>query len=272
MIEFLDQYISSEASAEGKINRLREALQLVCLKALQDGGYFTRIAFVGGTALRILYDMKRFSEDLDFSVTEKNGYDFSKLIADTGRSLALSGLEAEPKTRVGKTVQVSMLRFPGLLNRLGLSALEGQKLSIKVEVYSDPPPGWQAEDTVVNKIFLINIRHFSIPSLFATKLHACFFRKYVKGRDYYDLLWYLGKNVRPNYGLLNSAIRQTQGIDMKLSESTIKDFLLEKLDKVDFGLVKSDVERFLEDKGEVRLLEKGVIAKSIERVFGNERR
>lgn len=268
MIEFLAQHISSAPSAETKLNRLREALQIACLKTMQDTDAFSRVAFVGGTALRILYDIRRFSEDLDFSVTDLRGYDFLKLIEAIDRGFGLSGLEIQVKTKVGKTVQASMVKFPGLLKRLGMSALESQNLSIKIEADSNPPEGWQTEDTVVNKIYLLNIRHFSVPSLYATKLHACFFRKYVKGRDFYDLLWYLGKKTSPNYRLLNSAIQQTNGIDMKLSPSTIKNFLLGRLDNVDFSLVKSDVERFLEDKSEIALLEKRLIAKSIEDVFG----
>ena len=269
MIEFLQQQVASETSAEKKINRLRELLQILCLKIMHDKGCFSKVAFVGGTALRILYDMRRFSEDLDFSVIDKKDYDFSEIISTLEHEFKLYGLEMTTKTKTGKIVQDSMLKFPKLLKIMGLSELEGQKLSIKIEVDSNPPPGWQLENTLVNKVYILNITHFALSSLYATKLHSCFFRKYVKGRDFYDLVWYLGKKIKPNYELLNNAIKQTEGKDFALCEGSIKDFLLERLVKIDFKPVKKDVERFLEDKSELKLLEKTVISKSIEKVFGS---
>lgn len=267
MIEVLSQYIASEGALGAKVNRLREALQLLCLKIMQDSGAFNRLAFTGGTALRILYDMRRFSEDLDFSVIDKNGYDFSGIIDEIKRGMVLSGMEIEANTKVGKTVQASMIKFPGILKNLGLSAMASQKFSIKIEADSNPSEGWQVEDTVVNKIYLISIRHLTLSSLFAGKLHACFYRKYIKGRDFYDLIWYLGKRTKPNYELLNNAIRQTQGVNAVLTESNIKSFLLDRIEKIDFSLVKGDVERFLEDKSEIRMLDKNVITKSISDAF-----
>ena len=267
MIELLNQQIAGDMPYEMKINRLREALQLLCLKILHDKGYFSNLAFVGGTALRILYDMRRFSEDMDFSLIDKEGYNFSKLMASLERELKLNGLDLEAKPRVVKTVQSSMLKFPGLLKAVGLSGLSGQKVSVKLEIDSNPPAGWEAESTVVNKIYIINISHLALTSLCATKLHACFFRKYTKGRDFYDLVWYLGKKIKPNYKLLNNAIEQTQGRNFGISEGNIKDFLLERVAKVDFVSVRKDVERFLEDKSELQLLNKNVISKSIADVF-----
>lgn len=267
MIDFLKQQVAPERSNEAKMNRLREVLQLVMLKALQDKGYFKNIAFVGGTALRILYNMRRFSEDLDFSVIDKKKYNFSEIISKLKYEIELSGLKLETRPKAEKTVQSSMLRFPGLLKEMGISGLENQKLSIKLEVDSNPPSGWQIEDTIVNNIYILNITHFDLPSLYATKIHACFFRKYAKGRDFYDLVWYLGKRIKPNYELLNNAIKQTEGESPKLREENIKDFLLSRLDNIDFRNVKKDVEKFLEDKNEINLLEKTVISKNVNDIF-----
>jgi len=267
MIDFLKQQISRETSAETKANLLREHLQLLCLKIMHDKDYFRDVAFVGGTALRILYDMKRFSEDLDFSVINKGGYSFQEIITGLLRELKLNGLEAEAKKKTSRTIQEGALRFPGLLKEMGLSALEKQKLSIRLEVDSNPPAGWRVENTVINKAYILNITHYDLPSLYATKLHACFFRRYTKGRDFYDLLWYLGKRVKPNYELLNNAVRQTEGEDLDLSGRNIGGFLAGKLERTDFALVRKDVERFLEDRNELRLLEKQVFLKSAADVF-----
>jgi len=268
MIEFLQQQLSSENNDEKKGNRLREALQLLCLKILHDKGYLTKIAFVGGTVLRVIYDLRRFSEDLDFSVVEKSGYEFSEMISTVEREFGLSGLEIKAKNRINKTVQGSMLKFPSLLKKMGLSPLESQNLSIELEVDSNPPQGWHIETSLVTKTYVLNIMHPDLPSLYATKLHACFFRKYLKGRDFYDLVWYLGKKIKPNYLLLNRAIEQTQGKSAGLNESTIKDFLISRVKKIDFDAAKKDVERFLEDKTELKLLDKSLVLKSITGVFG----
>ena len=268
MIEFLQNQIAGSMSDENKINRLRETLQLLCLKILYDKDFLSKIAFVGGTALRVLYDMRRFSEDLDFSVINRKGYDFTELISSLRREFKLYGLEMKVKTKTFNTVQSSMLKFPALLNAMGLSAFENQNLSIKIEVDSNPPSGWQIETTVINKIYVLNLTHFDLPSLFATKLHACFFRRYVKGRDFYDLMWYIGKKIKPNYDLFNNAIEQTQGVSLNLGDKNIKDFILEKVSKIDFKTVREDVERFLEDKSELKLLEQSVVSKSIADVFG----
>ena len=160
-----------------------------------------------------------------------------------------------------------MLKFPNLMRRLGISNLSGQKLSIRLEIDSKPPAGWEVENTVINKVYLLNVTHLSLSSLYATKLHACFFRKYAKGRDFYDLVWYLGKRVTPNYTLLNNAVKQTQSRDLKLSPKNIADFLLKRLSKVDFSIIKKDVERFLEDKSELALLNQKTISKAIIDVF-----
>ncbi len=267
MIELLKKEISSEPSGEMKVNRLRELLQILCLKILHDKGYFSKMAFVGGTALRILYDMRRFSEDMDFSVIDKEGYNFSEIVSTLTRELMLNGLTLTSKNKVTKTVQNSMLKFGGLLKVLGLSGLADQNVSIKVEVDSNPPSGWHIENTVINKMYMFNITHLDLPSLYATKLHACFFRKYIKGRDYYDLVWYLGKKIKPNYPLLNNAIKQTQGDFPQLTDGNIRDFLLEKISKIDFDFIKKDVERFLEDKSELKLFEPSLISKAITNVF-----
>ncbi len=269
MIELLTKQIEAKHSLEDKLNSLREVLQLLCLKILQDKGYFSKITFTGGTALRILYDLKRFSEDLDFSVTEKKGYNFEHIVSDLNRGFKLNGLEVLLKPKVVKNVHSGMMKFPGLLKKMGLSPFSEQNISIKLEIDSNPPLGGNVETSLVNKVFILNISHFSLPSLYATKLHACFFRKYTKGRDFYDLMWYLGKKIKPNYKLLNNAISQTQGKSERVTQDNLKDLLLHRLEKVDFNVVKKDVERFLEDKSELRLLNKEVISKGLIDAFGS---
>lgn len=104
-------------------------------------------------------------------------------------------------------------------------------------------------------IYVFTVTHYDLPSLFATKLHACFFRGFVKGRDFYDLLWYLGKKVKPNFELLGHAIEQTHPERSTVTEDNFKEFLEKGLRKVDFRKAQQDVDRFLEDKQELRLID-----------------
>lgn len=263
MIELFRQQLNKAATENEKINLLRELLQITVLKIIYDKGYFNNIAFVGGTALRILFGLKRFSEDLDFSLIHKKIFLFVDFNTVIERELEHFGLNVTIKSQKSKAVESSFLKFTGLLKELGLSQLKEQKLSIKVEIDTNPPAGWKIEKTLINKLYIFNIVHYDIPSLYATKLHACFFRKFIKGRDFYDLVWYISRKTKPNFTLLNNCIRQTEGYNPKISDANFRQFLKDKLSRVDFVKVKRDVERFLEDPNEVKLLNAKTIIGSI---------
>ena len=132
--------------------------------------------------------VRRFSEDLDFSLVKKEDYSFSRMNDDLLKALALAGLKAESKPKSERTVHSTMLRFPGVLKAIGLSPLESQKLSIKLEVDTNPPKGGHVQTRIIQRAYVFNVAHFDLPSMFATKLHACFYRTYLKGRDYYDFI------------------------------------------------------------------------------------
>ena len=267
MIDVIKQQFKPGMSANDKMNLTREFLQILCLKIMSEQEMFGHCAFVGGTSLRILFDLRRFSEDLDFSLIKLEGYDFKKINAQLIKSFHLYGLPVETKVKAEGSVNNVMMKFTGLLKELGLSGLIHQKFSIKLEIDTNPPAGWRVTNTVVNKIFMFNIVHYDLPSLFAGKLHACFFRKFTKGRDLYDLVWYLGKRVKPNLLMLNNAIRQTQGKDLGIDEKNFKKFLTDYVRRVDFDHVKKDVERFLEDKNELNIFDPQVIIDTIESVY-----
>lgn len=259
MIEVLAAQIKDLATAEEKVNHLREFLQILILKIIYDQGYFRNLSFVGGTALRILYDLKRFSEDLDFSLTNKKRFIFENFYKSLERQLENYALKAELKSQDRRTVQSIEIKFLGVLYGLGLTAHKSKKLMIKLELDSNPPDGAGTEISLVNKTYIFAITHYDLPSLYATKLHACFFRPYTKGRDFYDLIWYLSKKVSPNYGLLNNAIRQTHGKKEKINKDNFDSFLKKELLRVDFSLVKKDVARFLENKEELKLLDRDLV-------------
>ena len=263
MIEVLKQQFTLAMPADEKLNRTREFLQIMALKNLSDHNAFNNIAFVGGTALRILHNIRRFSEDLDFALVSARSYDFKKLSDGLIRYFKLNNLEVESKPRVEKTVHSTFLKFPGVLRELGLGAFEAQKLFVKLEVDSNPPKGWKLADTTLNKTYLFSVRHFDLPSMLATKIHACFFRKYTKGRDFYDLAWYLGRKVSPNIELLNNAIQQTEGKKLGITKATLKDFMLGKLARIDFNVAVKDVKRFIVDESELRVINKSSLTSLI---------
>lgn len=272
MLDILKDQLKPCTGQEEKLNRTREFLQLLTLKIIYDNGYFKNLAFVGGTALRILYKIRRFSEDLDFSLVEANGYAAQDLDGVIARNLTQYGFEPELATRETKTVHNLELRFKGLLFLLGLSPLKSQKLMIKLDIDTNPPKGHKLELSLVNEMsFLFSVTHFDLASLYATKLHACFYRTYTKGRDIYDLIWYLGRDLLPNFPLLNNAIEQTQHIKLGIDQKTLKAFLIKRIDKIDLPAAKRDVERFLIDKNELTLFDKTTLREIIEsKDFGQQ--
>ena len=261
MLDLVKQSITGIPDRETKIHTTREFLQLLILKIIYDENYFKNLAFVGGTALRILYNLRRFSEDLDFSLINKQGYKFDSFLGKITYELRKYGFSVEIKKNSKEPVQSAMFKFKDVLYLLGLSRQKDQKLSINIEIDANPPKYWNTETSLVSKHFVFTILHFDIPSLYATKIHACFFRKYIKGRDFYDLIWYVGKNIFPNFELLNNAIEQTEKKRIDLNAENFYDFLKERLSKIDFAKVRKDVERFIEDKNELKLLERDVILK-----------
>lgn len=258
MLDVLKKQVAGFPSREEKLNYLREFLQILILKIIGDTGYFRNLSFVGGTALRILYDLRRFSEDLDFSLFEKSHYDFQQLGDRLQQQMRNYGLEADFKMQQKNAVQNIEIRVTNILLPLGLSSHKGEKLFIKLEIDSNPPAGARTEISLVSRTYVFTVTHYDIPSLFATKLHACFFRGFVKGRDFYDLLWYLGKRIKPNFDLLNNAIRQTHPERGPVTESNFKEFLENELSKIDFKKAQQDVARFLEDKAELKLIDREV--------------
>jgi len=245
-----------EAQPETKKNVLREYLQMHILSSLQRVRSFEQLAFVGGTALRFLYGLRRYSEDLDFSLEKLENYDFQRLLDRVQEDFLKAGFEVSMHPHEGTPGHSAFVRFPGLLAECGLSPHATQKLSIKIEIDTSPPAGADLETTVINREFLIAIRHHTLPSLMAGKLHAILSRRYTKGRDIYDLLWYLSRSdtVIPNLRLLQNALAQTSWDGMAVTAETWKAAIELRLREMDFTRISVDVLSFLESPGEQDLL------------------
>lgn len=254
MIDLLRKSLETQPQPHLKRLAASEFLQHLILQSLYRHGAFKQLVFTGGTALRLLYHTGRYSEDLDFSLVEPKGFEFRALLNKVRHDLTLQQLEVTVHPKEEKTVAKADLRFPGLLQVLNLSPLKEEKLTVKLEVDKHPPKGGKKEIALVATPVSYTVAVFDLPSLFATKLHALFFRRYVKGRDYFDLVWFLGRGVIPNFNLLNNAIRQTEGKGHEVTEEQFKETLLRHLESVDFKKVLSEMERFLLNREELRLL------------------
>lgn len=253
MIEIIKDKVSKIDSEESKLLVAREMLQIIILKIIRDKGYFNNLAFIGGTALRIVHRINRYSEDLDFSLYEKNNYNFSGLLEDLKKGLGLLNFDVNINYKEN-VVNSAHLKFSNLLQELSFRVHHQAKLMIKFEVDTNPPEGMITEINQVNDFISYDLKTFDKPSLMAGKLHAVLQRRYDKGRDYYDLLWYLLGGVEPNLVLLNNALKQTTGKDYKLDSASWKALLLEKLRGNNFKKIQDDVEPFLMFKSEARNL------------------
>lgn len=237
------------------LNRLREYLQAFVLRSLHESEAFRPLAFVGGTALRFLHNLPRFSEDLDFSLVSADGYAGREWMSKVKRDLTLAGFNPEVTWNDRKVVHTSWVRVAGILHDAELSAMPDQKLAIKVEIDTRPPPGARCERRVVTRHVTFLLQHYDLPSLLAGKLHAVITRKYAKGRDWYDLMWYLSQRppVVPNLSLLQHALDQTQGVD-RYDARSWRAWVRERLAALDMQAICDDISPFLERPQDAALL------------------
>ena len=248
-----------------RLNRLREYLQAFVLRSLHESEAFQRLSFVGGTALRFLYGLPRFSEDLDFSLENAQGYAPQKWFSKLNRDMGFVGFDSTVTWNDRKTVHVGWVRVAGLLQEAGLAGVPAQKLSVKLEIDTRPPSGAALESRAVNRYFLVAFRHHDLPSLMAGKVHALCARRYPKGRDWYDLLWYRSQSppVSPNLRLLQAALDQTEGARAWPAEGW-REVLRRRLKALDVDALRADVAPFLERPADRDLLTQGHIVRAIE--------
>ncbi len=249
----------------------REYLQARILESLQDQGVFVRWAFLGGTALRFLYGIPRFSEDLDFSlITPGEEAGFREALTSVKRALAREGYQLEIKVNDSKTVATAFVKFPGLPYELGFSPDARKKLAVRVEVDTNPPAGAELETTIVRRHVLLNLCHYDKASLLAGKLHAVLSRPWAKGRDLYDLAWYLAERSwpGPNLVLLNAALAQTGWAGPAMTGENWRRQVWQRVETLDWDSARDDVRPFLERERDLALVSKEAIDQLLQ--GGNE--
>jgi predicted nucleotidyltransferase component of viral defense system len=249
-------------------SRAREYLQARILLALQDSGAFSNWAFVGGTALRFLYGLPRYSEDLDFSLAPPDGNaNFEKHMDSVRKDLNAEAYAVEIRTRQGKAVAAAMVKFSGLLFELKLSPHPDEVFMVKVEMDTRPPEGAHTETRLVRRFIMLNLHHYDKASLLAGKVHAILSRQYTKGRDLYDLAWYLSDPdwPEPNLTQLNNALRQTDWSGPCATRQNWRGLVADKLKTLDWKEALRDVSPFLERKQDADLVSDSVILPLLER-------
>ena len=257
MKEYLKQKIETAGDTNLARCITREYLQARLLECLQENGAFVNWVFLGGTALRFLHLMPRFSEDLDFSLAEPGIEDnFTELMKKAQAVFQAEDYSVTIRARTEKTVKSAFVKFAGLLAEIGLSPHRSEIISIKVEIDTNPPAGANFETSVVRRHCLLNLQHYDKGSLLAGKLHAFLTRKYVKGRDVYDLMWYLSDGTwpEPNYLFLNSALKQTGRPGPEITADNWRNEIILRVSRFDWDKVIADVRPFLERREEVKLL------------------
>lgn len=249
-----------------RLNVLREYLQAFALRSLHESEAFGSIAFVGGTALRFLRQLPRFSEDLDFSRYSAQHYDGPQWMQKLKRDFASAGFDVSVTWREQKAVHTAWIRIGELLKVTGLSPHADQTLSIKVEIDTNPPDGAGIEKHVITRHLSFMVAHYDTASMMAGKTHALLARPYVKGRDWFDLLWYLTQvpPAAPNEVLLQNALDQTEGVG-KHRAAAWRELLLTRLETLPFDRVAADVSPFLEHPQDAALLTRQNIVAALQR-------
>ena len=239
---------------EQKRNATHEVMQEITLAGLYRGNFFDKAAFYGGTCLRIFHKLPRFSEDMDFSLIRKNEtFDlesyFPSIVEEfkaAGRNVVITRKEKKKDTKV----ESAFLKDDPVT--YDIKFRNEKDLKIKIEVDVDPPLGFSTEQKLSLMPFSYMTRCFTLPDLYAGKMHALLFRNWknrVKGRDWYDLEWYVRHNIPLNFNHLQIRTKEFNGMD--LNKESFNSILKDRLAYTDINLVKRDVLPFIQNPKEL---------------------
>lgn len=266
-----------------KLNAVKEILQEIALFGLWRTGFFEKAAFQGGTSLRILHGMPRFSEDLDFILKhDDSGFDWSPYLQGMVVCFEEFGLTVEvlDKSRMDRRIKNALLKSDAAGFQLNLAFSRGglQKVQkIKLEIDVNPPGHSVFEYTYLDFPLDFEICHQDLSSNFALKLHAILCRPYVKGRDWYDFNWYIKKNIRPNLPHLKSALDQWgpwENQEPMIDIMWLNTELERKTDKIDWKEAAEDVRPFIRpmEHDGLNLWSKEYFGYKIKQLWGEIRR
>jgi len=237
-------------------NATHEVMQQIALAGLARGGFFEKAAFYGGTCLRILHDMPRFSEDMDFSLLEPDlNFRFEDYFPAVVEEFKLAGKDVEIKMKhkgQPSAIESAFLKESSDVFDIGFTT--EKRMKVKIEVDIDPPPKFATEMRVLSEPRSCPVRAYMLPDLFAGKVSAALFRKWqrrIKGRDWYDVIWYIVKRVPLDLThLVERAKESAPGVDVSTPEKVLAAFA-EKIEAIDFAAAAEDVRPYLQDPSEL---------------------
>lgn len=258
--QWVEEY--NPQNEEEILSALREIMQEITLAGLSRTDFFEKAAFYGGTALRIFYGLDRYSEDLDFSLLKPDS-NFSiepyfKAVLDEFKSLGLTVSIKEKKKTKQTAIDSAFLKAETIWQEIVLEDIiketgvhSNKTLKIKIEVDRQPPLNFKTEQKLLLRPFSFYVKCFTKPSLFAGKMHALLFRKWknrVKGRDWYDLEWYIKKGIPLDVNHFLARAKDTnEWQDDRVSNEQIIELLDAKIKSVSFSSIKEDVVRFIKN-------------------------
>ena len=272
---------------EERENAVKEIIQEIALAGLSRGGFFDKAAFYGGTCLRIFHGLNRFSEDLDFALLDKDpSFRLNDYFPALQKEFQAHGIDIVVETKKkekdgevqsaflkGNTLTLMMSFFPA--SEDARRVISNQKTKIKFEVDTDNPPGGMTELKYRMLPAPYEVRVFDEPTLFSGKVHAILCRNYkhhVKGRDYYDYLFYVGKGSTINLRYLENKLRNTGGIlqdEEPLTLENVKALLKDRFSNVDYESAKEDVARFIHDNHSLKLWKKELFLSTLDALKAN---
>jgi len=249
------------------INALKEIFQEIALLGLYRGGFFNKAAFYGGTSLRILYGLNRFSEDLDFSLLEKNNSfnieNYFSYINDEFEAIGISiSLNKKHKKNSSSNIESAFLKNDTSIHTLDIKAGDldnilggihsGKRIKIKFEIDTNPPLKFQTEAKTLLMPVTFNIISMTLPNLYAGKMHAVLFRNWktrVKGRDWFDFEWYVKQNTKLNLEHLQERMIESSDLDVnvKLDKKKFIKLMNDKIDTLNIAKAIEEVQPFIKD-------------------------
>ena len=243
-------------NAADERNAIHEVMQQIALAGLARGGFFQKAAFYGGTCLRLLHDMHRFSDDMDFSLLEPDrDFHFEDYFPAVVEEFKLAGKDVEIKMKhkgQPSAIESAFLKESSDVFDIGFTTEKRQKVKIEVDI--DPPPKFSTEMCVLNEPRSCIVRAYTLPDLFAGKVSAALFRKWkhrIKGRDWYDVAWYIAKRVPLDLAhLIERAKGSAPEADVSTPEKVLA-ALNARINAIDFEDARLDVEPYVMDKADL---------------------
>ena len=242
------------STKQQKQNAIFEVNQQIILAGLYAGSFFDVAAFYGGTCLRIFHGLQRFSEDMDFSLlAHDQEFNFSKYFQPIIDTFTLVGREVEIKKKDKQTFgKVESAFLKDNTDVYDITFQTEKSIKIKIEVDTYPPLNFTTEQRLLIQPHSFMTRCFTLPDLFAGKMHALVYRGWknrIKGRDWYDFEWYVRNNVALDFAHLAERCKQFNGEDITIN--SFKNQLKERLSTSDINQVKADVLPFVHNPREL---------------------